>query len=141
MGLYLCVFAAADADDEVDGVDVGSYEDFNQFRATVAEHLEGGVWASRFPVLMSHDDSDGEWPPQSADQLIRELQTIQEELMVLPPRDVRSDSWQGEVLEKRGLGPNSLAECFFDIDGEPLLGRLRGLAEIAVRHHSPISFQ
>lgn len=40
MGLYLCVF---EGDDELDGVEVGSYADFGAFRSAVATHVEGGI--------------------------------------------------------------------------------------------------
>ena len=43
MGLYLCVF---DNDDELEGVEVGSYSDFDFFRSTVTELLEGFLEAS-----------------------------------------------------------------------------------------------
>ena len=42
MGLYLCVFASSDLDEEVDGVEVGSYDDFHTLRTAIAEQLEGG---------------------------------------------------------------------------------------------------
>ena len=39
MGLYLCVF---DEDEELEGVEVGSYSDFEFFRSSVTELLEQG---------------------------------------------------------------------------------------------------
>ena len=141
MGLYLCVFASPNDDDEIEGVEVGSYDDFHQLRSTVAERLEGGMWASRFPVLMSHVDSDGEWTPQEASQLRVELRTIEDELAVLPPTGFTEGSWQREVATMVGLAPESLVDCFIDVDGEPLIERLRELAEIAIDRGCPISFQ
>jgi len=141
MGLYLCVFASNDADDELEGVEVGSYDDFNLLRTTVAEGLEGGTWGSRFPVLMSHPDSDGEWTPREALTLVRELQTIEDELAVLPSPGFPEGSWQSSVAKAMGVAPGSLAECFIDVDGGPLLERLRDLAKVAADHDCPISFQ
>ena len=66
MGLYLCIFASDLDDEEIDGVEVGAYDDFDLLRTTVAQQLEAGHWGSRFPVLMSHPDSDGEWSPKEA---------------------------------------------------------------------------
>jgi hypothetical protein len=84
VGLYLCVFASPADDDELEGVEVGSNDDFHVLRATVADQLENGRWASRFPVLMSHSDSDGDWSPEEAATLGRELRTIETELRALP---------------------------------------------------------
>jgi hypothetical protein len=139
--LYLCVFASPTEDEEIDGVEVGSYDDFHLFRTTVAERLERGQWASRFPMLMSHSDSDGEWSSQQAVELERELRTIEQDLRELPPLGFPEGSWQRAVATRTGLVPASLADCFIDVDGESLLGRLRALAETAADHGCPISLQ
>lgn len=68
MGLYLCIFAGDDGDEELDGVEVGGYDDFGEFPDLIARLLEGGTWASRFPVLMTHPDSHGDWGPAGAGQ-------------------------------------------------------------------------
>lgn len=140
MGLYLCVFASPDTDDELDGVEVGSYDDFDHFRSTLAQHLEAGRWGSRFPVLMSHPDSDGEWSPQEALSLSRELATIEAELAGLPAIAL-PDGWQSQVARNVGVAPSSAAESFIDVDGEPLVDRLRALADLAAQRGLPISFQ
>lgn len=142
MGLYLCVFASrSNDDDELEGVEVGSYDDFHLLRSTVADRLEGGVWASRFPVLMSHSDADGEWTPQEAEELGRELRTIREELAALPPTSFVDGSWQGAVATTLGMVPSSLAQCFIDVDGEQLLERLLELVDVSVESGCPVSFQ
>lgn len=141
MGLYLCVFASALDDDEIDGVEVGAYDDFDVLRTAIAEHLEGERWGSRFPTLMSHPDSDGEWGPEEAVALAVELETIEAELAERPPTEFPKGSWQREVAAQLGLTASSLAECFVDVDGEPLLARLRMLAQIAAERRRPISFQ
>ncbi|MDO3700956.1 Imm70 family immunity protein [Micromonospora sp. C28SCA-DRY-2] len=139
MGLYLCVFADDRVDDETDGVEVGSYADFNRLRQTVADHLEGGAWGSRFPVLMGHDDSDGTWGPEEAAQLEQELLCIADEFARLPPVDVAS-GWQADVVRRNGNQPRSLLESFVDVDGEFLLERLVDLARTAVTARMPICF-
>jgi hypothetical protein len=48
MGLYLCIFAGDDGDEELDGVEVGGYDDFGEFRDLIARLIERGTWASRF---------------------------------------------------------------------------------------------
>ena len=63
MGLYLCVF---EDERELEGVEVGSYEDFHVFRATVSELLENKKSGERFPILMLHADDAGEWSADEA---------------------------------------------------------------------------
>jgi Immunity protein 70 len=133
VGLYLCVFSSEAADDEVDGVEVGSYDDFHSLRATVAQGLENGQWGSRFPVLMSHPDSDGEWSPAEATALAGELEIIGTEFAALPARNFATGSWQEGVAGSLGLAPKTLRECFIDVDGELLLERLRELALTAAK--------
>ena len=141
MGLYLCVFASADDDEEIDGVEVGSYDDFYALRTAVANELEGGDWSSRFPILMSHSDSDGEWSANEAGELSNELRTIKKELLLRPSHGFQTDSWQADVAKTIGLSLESRVDDFIDVDGESLLMRLINLAEIAVRDDLTISFQ
>jgi hypothetical protein len=141
VGLYLCVFTTEAVDDELDGVEVGSYDDFHDLRLAVAEGLENGRWGSRFPALMSHSDSDGEWSPAEATALAGELQTIEREFAALPARGFAAGSWQEGVAGSLGLAPKTLRECFIDIDGEPVLERLRELALTAAKLDAPIWFQ
>jgi hypothetical protein len=142
MGLYLCVFAgpAGGSDEELDGVEVGSYADFGAFREAVAGRLEPGGWGSRFPLLMGHDDADGEWSAGQAGELAEELRAIRAGFEALPP-DGFGAPWQARLARDLGWQPASLAGCFLDVDGEPLLDRLIELAETAARAARPISFQ
>ncbi|WP_082190401.1 Imm70 family immunity protein [Frateuria defendens] len=137
MGLYLCIF---DGEEEIDGVEVGSYADFNFFRDAVVAAVEGGQRGSRCPTLVNHHDSDGEWLPDAALQLIGELDLIAAVFSEEPPLELDS-LWKKKVATAVGLVPKNLLDCFFDIDGEPLLGRLRGLAEQSVKKKVPILFQ
>ncbi len=139
MGLYLCVFAEGGLDEEIEGVEVGSYDDFDRFRRAVGE-LEPGDWGSRFPVLMLHEDSDGTWSPDEAVALEKELLTIASELEKLPPREF-PEGWQAESARTFGVVPTTLRDCFIDVDGEPLLDRLLQLARIAGEKRLPIWFQ
>jgi len=137
MGLYLCVF---NDDDELEGVEVGSYLDFNSFRSTVTELLEGGVAGSRFPTLIIHSDSDGEWAWAECESLRKELATIANELQQLPSIQFRVE-WQQQVGSLLGLKPASLYESFIDVDGELLLDRLIQLCDVAIDRNRPILFQ
>lgn len=73
MGLYLCIF---DDDDEIEGLEIGAYSDFEFFCSTVTELLEEGVTGSKYPTLILHADSDGEWSPSECETLKRELEDI-----------------------------------------------------------------
>ena len=136
MGLYLAIF---DEDDELDGVEVGAYADFSIFRDSVVVNLEGGRAGSRFPTLILHSDCDGEWSPDAAAALETELQTITQEFSDLPP--ISLDGWKADIAKTFGLRPKNLGDCFFDVDGEPLLERLLGLARLAQDRRLPILFQ
>jgi hypothetical protein len=137
MGLYLCVF---DGDDEVDGVEVGSYADFDFFRSHVTERLENGIAGSKCPTLVRHSDSDGEWSPAECEALRRELTTIAEAFQKISPVPFPSE-WQREVARSLALVPESLYDSFIDVDGEPLLERLIRLCDVAVERAAPILFQ
>src|SRR5207244_1504321 len=107
----------------------------------VAQSLENGQWGSRFPLLMSHHDADGEWSPVEAIALAGELEVIETEFAALPARGFAAGTWQEGVAGSLGLAPRTLRECFIDVDGELLLERLRGLALTAAKLGAPISFQ
>jgi hypothetical protein len=140
VGLYLCLFEGDDDDEvEIEGVDVGHYSDFAVFRDAIRDRLEGGDNGSRFPILMNHSDCDGEWTPREAKQLDVELTTIQKEFAEQPP--IALSGWQLAHVKSEGLTPKTLLECFFDVDGEPLLERLRGLCASSVERGLPIRFQ
>ena len=138
MGLYLCVFATEDSDDELEGVEVGSYDDFHQFREAVSVGLESGEWGSHFPVLMTHPDSRSSWLPDRASDLERELLTIADGLVRLPAAELTGSS--KEVADEFCLVPQSLYECFLDVDGLPLVERLLDLVHASERSGQPIMF-
>lgn len=136
MGLYLCV---RDDVDEVDGVEVGSYADYGGFIEKVVEHVEGGARGSRCPTLTLHSDCDGQWTPEECARLQAELDRISQAFSALPPIPLKP--WQLDVAKTFGLKPKTLSDCFFDVDGEPLMTRLAGLCQIAIERRQPILFQ
>jgi hypothetical protein len=137
VSLYLCIF---DEDDELDGIAVGAYSDFGNFRDTVTKVLERGKVGSRFPILMLHSDCDGEWSAEECHDLAAELEIISAEIRRQPPTEFFSE-WQKNTAKKLGLQPSTLYDCFIDVDGEPLLERLLGLVKLAQRRNLPILFQ
>ena len=137
MGLYLCVFAD---NEEIEGVEVGGYSDFDFFRSAVTDLLEGGQAGSRFPTFILHSDCDGEWGPSDCKKLLEELLSISREFKELPAVEFRP-GWQKEVAKSFGLKPGTLFDCFIDVDGEPLLERMARLCEVAIQKELPILFQ
>jgi Immunity protein 70 len=113
MGLYLCVF---EDDEEIDGVEIGAYADFNGFREYIVRELEAGKSGSKFPTLILHSDCDGEWSPEQANQLKDELLTIVDALTSRPPAPFTS-AWQRAVSKSIGLVPRDAFESFIDVDG------------------------
>lgn len=136
MGLYLAIF---DGEDELEGVEVGHYSDFGDFRDAVVQRLECGVAGTRFPTLILHSDCDGEWTPHECALLQAELIIIRAELEKLPPIPLKG--WQKNVAKTFGIEPSNLGDCFIDVDGEPLLERLIGLAQMSRNKSLPILFQ
>lgn len=137
MGLYLCVF---DDDEELDGVEIGSYADFGFFRDTVVTAARGGPHEANFPLLLGHHDSDGQWEPSEAALLVDELRLASQLMAGKAPVAFNSE-WKGQVARSAGIRPSNLLECFFDVDGEPLVDRLIRLAEVSRQKMVPILFQ
>jgi len=136
MGLYLCVFRG---DEELSGIDVGSYDDWERFRGE-ARARDGRVFR-RYGTLREHVTPTTRWSPRDAARLAGELDHLREALRREPPRPFAPSSWQAELAAERGLAPASLAECFFDVDGVSLFDGLAELCRLAVETRQPILFQ
>jgi len=137
VGLYLCIF---DGDEEIDGVEVGSYADYGWFIDTVIRELEGGRRGSQCPTLTLHSDCDGEWSVAECVLLERELRATEEALRGLPPIPFNSE-WQTSVARGIGYQCRTLYDCFLDVDGEPMIERLMNLCRRAQQVNQPILFQ
>ncbi|QEX18234.1 hypothetical protein FRZ44_35390 [Hypericibacter terrae] len=137
MGLYLCIF---ENDEDVGGVDVGSYSDFNVLRDFIVRELETQRAGSRFPTLILHSDCDGEWSVADCEKLRGELAEIIRNLKMRPTVQYASD-WQRAVAKSCGLNPRNAFESFIDVDGEFLLQRIQELADLALQRQQPIIFQ
>ncbi len=137
MGLYLCIF---DDDEDVDGVEVGTYADYNALRDYIVRELEAGRAGSRFPTFVLHSDCDGEWSVPECQSLQSELGEIAAGLKERPAVAFFSD-WQRAVAKSIGLAPQNAFESFIDVDGEFLLERLQNLAKYALERRLPILFQ
>ncbi len=110
------------------------------FRNAVIKNLEGGAAGSRFPTLILHSDCDGQWNATEAVALESEIEIISAEFRELPPIPMNTE-WQKQVARTFGIQIRTLYDCFFDVDGEPLLERLTGLAELSQAKNLPILFQ
>lgn len=113
MGLYLCVF---DGEEELDGVEVGHYADFNGLRSYVSGKLEGGSQGTKFPLFMLHADSDGEWDVDELPGRKEEIGVIADQ-MKSRPRVPFISEWQRKVAHTNGLAPSNAYESFVDVDG------------------------
>lgn len=91
-------------------------------------------------MLVNHSDSDGEWSVSEAAALLSELKVIEAALSKQPPVEYNSP-WKKEVAKTFGIKPKNLLDCFFDVDGEQLIARLRELADASIENKSPILFQ
>lgn len=136
MGLYLCVFRD---DEELYGIDVGAYEDWERFRGE-ARARDGRIFR-RFGTLRVHVSPTTHWSPRDAARLGGELARLREALKREPPRPLAPGSWQAELAAERGLAPATLADCFFDVDGVPLFDGLAELCRLAIETGQPILFQ
>lgn len=137
MGLYLAIF---NDDEEIEGVEIGLYSDFNHMRDIIVNDLEDGQAGSKYPVLNLHSDCDGIWSVEDAIKLEKELKDICSVFVKLPPVEFNSD-WQRDIAKMLGLDPKNLLECFIDVDGEPLLERIIRLSGICQQKGLPILFQ
>jgi hypothetical protein len=130
MSLYLCVF---DGEQEMEGVEVGSYASFNSFRSYVVREIEGGVPGAACPTLVLHSDCDGQWPVDDCVRLRSELGSIRAAMVGRPP-----------VTPAGGLSgppPVNALESFRDVDGQLLVERMQALVEVAIQRGRPILFQ
>ena len=137
MGLYLTIFRE---DVELEGVEIGSYSDFEHLRLNVQKYVEEGKWGSRCPVFMLHEDSDGHWTHKEAKKLEKELRKISRCFEVSPAL-IFENGWQKELIEAQGIETYSLKDCFFDVDGHPLFKRLEELVKLSQKTKLPILFQ
>ncbi|MBQ9902117.1 MAG: hypothetical protein IJM51_07005 [Clostridia bacterium] len=136
MSLYLCAMDCREGcDNEIDGVEVGSYEYFGEFRDCVCRYVEESQWGSRCPVLMRHSDCDGTFTPEDCKALMSELSLIYSVFSALPP-----DSSIAANQGREGHFSN-LCDCFVDIDGVNLIQRLYGLCQCAVESGVSVYFQ
>jgi hypothetical protein len=71
--------------------------------------------------------------------LREELQTIRSQLACIPAPPY-PDGWQASVSRQIGHRPAHYGLYFIDVDGEILLDRLMGLAELAIQTDRPITF-
>jgi hypothetical protein len=130
VSLYLCVFAG---EQEMEGVEVGPYSDYNALREYIVRELEGGVAGSLFPVFILHSDCDGEWSVEDCRKLYLELPAIGAAMKARPPA---SRGGSGTAIH-----PHNAFESFVDVDGQFLLDRLFDLVEVALQKGRPILFQ
>ncbi|MFG0251629.1 MAG: Imm70 family immunity protein [Phycisphaerales bacterium JB038] len=140
MSLCIALFEDDLVDQEIDGLEWGGCDDFEAFRARVADELLEGDWRRGFPVLLTVVDNSAGWPADHVADLAVELRAIAEAFDALPSELHDPESWQASVLAQLGREPSSLREFFIDVDGQPVIDRLLELAEQAATLDRPLSF-
>jgi hypothetical protein len=131
MSLYLTIF---DGDTEVVGWVLGHYSDFGVFRDMISDECD----RTRYPTLLLHADSDGEWTVREAVTLKKELHELGDFCRTRPARKLQ-DAFEHTADCRQGAV--SLYDCFHNVNGENLFEALMLLCEEAERRQLPILFQ
>ncbi|WJS95655.1 immunity 70 family protein [Flavobacterium johnsoniae] len=138
MGLYLAIFKK---EEEINGLEVGSYEYFGIFRDCIFELIENnGNWGSTCPTIMNHSDCDGKFEPKECKEMISELKKIKEVFQKQNSNHKVIDQ-KKELIDLYQIKPLNLYDCFIDVDGENLIDRLIELCEDAIDNDLDIIFQ
>ena len=133
MGVRLVV---ANQVGELVAVETATEDDFMYFRDSVHLALEGGKFASRFPILFKTFLSD--WEVEDVPGLERELREIHAAFRALPP-EPPDGNWRRKFRHS-GRASETLAEVYVDRNGAPLLEGLIALAQIARENILPIQW-
>jgi 2,3-bisphosphoglycerate-dependent phosphoglycerate mutase len=95
--------------------------------STIAMHLEGGDWGSRFPALMN-ELYQGQLVSKHVDGAQRELAEIKRGLQTLPPSkvvwDIEDPNTRPKWTEDVGPHVKSMADFFVTTSGRNLLDEL-----------------
>ncbi len=137
MGLYLCYFVG---DEEMDGVEIGSYQYFGIFRDYVNILVENYDAGSVCPKLIMHSDCDGEWSTQDCKELLKELEVISEVFKKTEPQDAPIEM-KKDIFNFYKIKPKTLYDCFIDVDGNNIIERLAKLCLDAIDAETKILFQ
>ena len=130
---YCCIRRG---DEEFERVETETEDDFHYFRDSIHAALEeGGGFGSRFPTFMKRFEGS-EWRVEELGQLQRELETIAEAFKQMPPEPLDCN-WSSKASTS-GKQYASLYDVFVDASGQPLLGRLIHLCQVAQQEGRPI---
>jgi hypothetical protein len=129
--LYLAIFD--EEEDEVAGWVLGHYSDYGVFRDEVKR-----IAGAHYPLLLESSDSDTRWTPQQAAKLRLELREILSKLVGHPPIDLKQAF---EHTSEYRRGATTAADCFHNVDGEPLISALDDLCAAAIETGLDIVFQ
>jgi hypothetical protein len=103
---------------------LGTADFVNSFFSTIAVRAEGGLWGSRFPIVMNELYA-GRLPSKLAAGARSDLRDIRDALSALPPTDVVWDLDDRSKVPPWGddISPDidSLASYFWTNDGQPLI--------------------
>ena len=91
--------------------EIGHGDFLYSFFSTVAYHLEGNQWGSRFPVIMN-ELYQGNINREDVDIAIQELSTMKKELQAFTPDKV---IWDIKDLSKQSPWGNNISEDITDL--------------------------
>lgn len=125
-----------------DWYEIGHGDFLYAFFSTVAYHLEGNDWGSRFPMIMN-ELYQGKLRNEALDEAILELSDIKNELAAFPPDQI---IWDIEDLTKQPpWGDNisseitSLANYFVTSDGVDFLDMFSHALQKAKKLHTDLN--
>lgn len=140
MSLYLCVFDFSDTyENEIMGVEVGSYAYFNVFRDCISKYVENDRRGSKCPYIMNHNDSTGVFTPEDCKNVLHELSLIKNVFLNIPTNNDIIEQ-NSHLLQDKNLCEN-LADLFVDIDGCNLIEQLELICKCSIKTNLNVYFQ
>ncbi|SHG56649.1 Imm70 family immunity protein [Flavobacterium defluvii] len=138
MGLYLAIFKN---EEEINGLEVGTYEYFGIFRDCIYEFIENSSnWGDICPTIMNHSDCDGKWESKECVEMMFELKKVKKTFQKQAPNKKVIDQ-KKELIDLYQIKILNLYDCFIDVDGENLIDRLIELCKDAIDNDLDIIFQ
>lgn len=140
MSLYLCVFDFSDNfENEIMGVEVGSYSYFGVFRDCICKYVENNQRGSRCPYIMNHEDSNGVFTPNDCSNVLHELSLIKGVFTNIPLDNDIIANMPNLLQNKKPC--KTLADCFVDIDGCNLIEQLTLICKCSIETNLNLYFQ
>ncbi len=109
MSLYIALFENAHDDREIDGVEVGTLEDFNTFRTRVALEFFDGDWTAGFPSVLGVADNGPGWSVKQLASLLSELEEDPQPISPCSGNEPQSRELAGSGAKRPGVATSESA--------------------------------